>query len=211
MSLADKLNKKLEGGKFRLMNEKLYKNNNLTDKETILYHQYYSNQIKKWPLDPKNIIIEKILEKKHETMNIADLGCGDATLSQKFKNVTSYDKYPINEKIIKSDLNKIEAEDGQYDISVCCLSLMMTYITKAIKEMNRILKVDGFLYLAEVTSRIRNTKKFITDIEKFGFKLVEVDNKNSHFCFFIFKKVKNITEDMKYPTVSLNPCFYKKR
>lgn len=211
MSLADKLNKKLEGGKFRLLNEKMYKNKELTTEECEKYHTYYINQIKKWPVDPKTVIISKIEENLQNESKIADLGCGDASMAQTFSNVKSFDKYPVNESIIKTEMININAEDKEFDLALCCLSLMMTYITKVLKEINRILAVDGYFYLAEVTSRIRDVKRFINDIEKFGFKLKEVDTKNSHFCMFIFQKVNDLTEKSKVPTVSLKTCLYKKR
>lgn len=211
MSLADELSKKLEGGKFRLLNEKMYKNKDLTEEEFTKYHIYYSNQVKKWPVDPKTVIISKIESNMGKDCKIADLGCGDGLISKKFPNVKSFDKYPVSRKIIKSDLTSVEAEDKEFDVAVCCLSMMMTYITKVVKEANRILKKDGQFYIAEVTSRIRSIKKFIGDFEKFGFKLKEVDTKNTHFTMLVFTKIEDVSESSKLPTISLNPCLYKKR
>jgi ribosomal RNA-processing protein 8 len=211
MSLEEKLKDKLQGGKFRLLNEKLYKDLPLTQEEAENYHLYYTNQVSKWPENPRDYIASKIEDHQQSELKIADLGCGDAFLSKKFANVKSFDKYPINESIIKCTLTEINAEDKEFDVALCCLSLMMKYITKVLKEVNRILKIDGIFYLSEVTSRIRNTKKFIDDVEKFGFKLQEVNTKNSHFTSFTFKKVKDMITTKKLPTVSLEPCLYKKR
>lgn len=211
MSLEEQLKKKLEGGKFRLINEKMYKGIPLEDKEKKEYHSFYRSQVSKWPENPKNLIIQKLEELKSENLKIADLGCGDAEISQKFKNVVSFDKYPINKEVIGCELTEIKADSGDFDIAICCLSLMMKYITKVLKEVNRILKDDGKFYLSEVTSRIRNTKKFISDIEKFGFKLEEVNKKNTHFSSFVFKKITEINPETKIPTVTLEPCSYKKR
>lgn len=211
MSLEEKLSKKLEGGKFRLLNEKLYKNIELTKDEAKNYHLYYSNQVSKWPEIPRDLIITKIEESEMSDAKIADLGCGDAYISTKFTNVKSFDKYPINNNVIQCDLSEVKAEDEEFDIVISCLSLMMKYITKVLKEVNRILKKDGLFYLSEVTSRIRNIKKFIDDVEKFGFKLHEVNTKNTHFTSFIFKKTKNFVLSKKTPTVTLEPCLYKKR
>lgn len=211
MSLADKLSKKLEGGKFRLLNEKMYKNKELTCSESIKYHEYYANQIKKWPADPTKLVMQKINDAGQKDMEIADLGCGNAEVSRHFKRVRSFDKYPVTDGVIKCELSEIPAQDGEFDVAICCLSLMMTYVTKVLKETNRILKVGGTFYFVDVTSRIRNMRRFINDIEKFGFKLKEVDTKNTHFCMLIFGKVGNIERTSRIPTVSLNPWVYKKR
>lgn len=211
MGLEEKLNKKLEGGKFRLLNERLYKDIPLKKDEAKDYHLFYASQVAKWPENPRDIIANSIEESGKGDLSIADLGCGDAYLATKFKDVTSFDKYPVNDTVIQCDLNEIKVESEKFDVAVICLSLMMRYITKVLKETNRILKIGGIFYLSEVTSRIRNTKKFIDDLEKFGFKLEEVNTKNTHFTNFRFKKVKNFVASKKTPTVTLEPCLYKKR
>lgn len=205
------MSKRLEGGKFRLLNEKMYKNKELTHSESIKYHEYYSNQIKKWPADPKKLVIQKICETGQKDLQIADLGCGSAEVAGCFKNVKSFDRYPVSGDVIKCELSELPAENKEFDVAICCLSLMMTYITKVLREANRILKTGGTFYLAEVTSRVRNMRKFIDDIEKFGFKLKEVDTKNTHFCLLVFAKVGDLDRTSRVPTVSLNPWVYKKR
>lgn len=211
MSLADKLSKRLEGGKFRLLNEKMYKNEELTCNESKKYHEYYSNQVKKWPVDPKMLVIQKIESAGQKDLQIADLGCGNAEVAKHFKNVRSFDKYPVDSKITKCELCEVPSQNKEFDVAICCLSLMMTYITKVLREINRILNTGGTFYLVEVTSRVRSMRKFIGDIEKFGFKLKEVDTKNTHFCLLVFEKIGDIDKDSRVPTVSLNPWVYKKR
>lgn len=211
MSLVDKLKKRLEGGKFRLLNEKMYKNKELNEKEAKEYHTYYKSQLKKWPNDPKKMIIEKIKEAELSNAKIADLGCGSAEIAESFANVTSFDKYPINSKVIKCELKSIPAEEKDFDVTVCCLSLMMTGITGVLKEINRILKVEGLFYLAEVTSRVKNMKKFINDVEKLGFKLKNIDKSNSYFFIIVFQKISDVEENKKLPNVKLGEWNYKKR
>lgn len=211
MGLIEDLEKKLEGGKFRLLNEKLYKNKELTPEEAKKYHIFYENQIKKWPADPKQVIIRKIRESESLELKIADLGCGTAEISKFFPNVTSFDQYPTNEKVVKCSISEIKAEKEYFDVAICCLSLMKTNITGELKEVNRILKKEGIFYLAEVSSRIKNTKKFINDIEKLGFKLKEVDKSNTHFSVFSFIKKEDTSVEKRLPSITLLDWKYKKR
>lgn len=210
MSLKEELERKLSGGKFRLLNEKMYKNKGLTREESLKYHQYYAEQIKKWPQNPKKLIVEHIQNTVPEA-KIADLGCGDAELASIFPNVVSFDKYPVNSSIIKAGLEEVPVEDKTFGVAVNSLSLMAGYISKVVKEVHRILQVGGLWYVAEVRSRIRNIKSLIDGVEKFGFKLKEVDTKNTHFCILIFTKESESGIEGKLPEIKLKPCLYKKR
>lgn len=218
MSLIEKLSKKLEGGKFRLLNEKMYKNKELTEKEAAEYHKYYEAQVKKWPVDPKKQIIKKIEENGENLKKIADLGAGSCELAKTFGSVVSFDKYPILSdhtskeiEVVKCDLKKITAESATFDVAVCCLSLMMSNITGVLKEVNRLLKTGGVFYLADVTSRVKNMKKFIADVEKLGFKVAEVDKKSGYFFTIRFIKTAEIDSQKRIPSVMLDDWFYKKR
>lgn len=211
MSLIEELEKKLQGGKFRLLNEKLYKNKELSPEEAKQYHVFYENQIKKWPSDPKQVIINKIKEDELSELKIADLGCGSAEISKKYSNVISFDLYPTNDKVIKCSISDIKSENNEFDVAVCCLSLMKTNITGELREVNRILKKEGIFYLAEVSSRIKNTKKFINDVEKLGFKLKNIDKNNSYFTVFSFIKKEDILESKKLPSIFIQDWKYKKR
>ncbi|KAI5169590.1 ribosomal RNA-processing protein 8 [Pancytospora epiphaga] len=211
MSFIDELEKKLVGGKFRMLNEKLYVGKSFTKEEARKYAKYYAEQIAKWPQNPRKVIADAIREDGVE-MKIADLGCGDAELSSELPNVTSFDKYPVSEKVISADIESIPVEDEEFDGAVNCLSLMMTYASRATKEVNRILKIGGTWYIAEVQSRISSTKTLINSIEKFGFKLKKVDaTSNTHFCLLVFTKVSNCTLTGRLPVVKFQPCLYKKR
>lgn len=106
---------KLQGARFRLLNEKLYtidseaaksmfKNDkNLSD----IYHAGYTEQVKKWPINPVHFMIDfiehnlkkfikadnrKVKDLNDETpqpkkpakFQVADLGCGDAKIGRHF-------------------------------------------------------------------------------------------------------------------------------
>ncbi|KAI4291738.1 ribosomal RNA-processing protein 8 [Pancytospora philotis] len=210
MSVAEELEKKLYGGKFRLLNEKMYKNQGLTAKEAQSYHTYYAEQAKKWPMHPKKILTVMLEEKGASELRIADLGCGSAELATVFPGVDSFDRYPASDKIIKADLASIPVEDATFDVAVHSLSLMASHISKIIRETNRVLKMNGEWYIAEVQSRIRRAKPFISDVEKFGFKVKEANTSNTYFSIFVFTKVAECPEG-RLPAVQLKPCLYKRR
>lgn len=212
MSLVEELEKKLNGGKFRLLNEKVYKSKELTKEEARKYHLYYTEQMKKWPQHPKKMIVEKIeLAGDANNKRIADSGCGDAELSRIFTNVVSYDKYPMNKNVKKAELENIPAPDNEFDILVNSLSLMTNYISKVVKEANRVLKMNGRWYIGEISSRIVSNRKLIDSFAKFGFKLLECDTRNKYFCIFVFEKISEYSNEGKLPEIRLKPCLYKKR
>ena len=157
MSLVEELEKKLCGGKFRLLNEKMYKNKGITKDEARKYHLYYSEQAKKWPQHPTKLVIEKIQDTTPDA-RIADLGCGDAELARTFKNVSSFDRHPVSDKIVRAELDSVPVEDGTFDVAVHSLSLMANYISKIVKETNRVLRIGGVWYIAEIRSRIKSNR-----------------------------------------------------
>lgn len=210
MSITEELEKKLYGAKFRLLNEKMYKSGGLSDDEAKKYHVYYTEQSKKWPQHPRNGVFDK-LKDINPHLQIADLGCGGAEIATMFPNVKSYDKYPANNTIIKADITSVPTADKSFDIVINCLSLMTNYISKVIVEVNRILKIGGTWYIAEVSSRIKNNRSLIDGLEKFGFKLIEADTRNTHFCIIVLEKIKDTSFPGKLPEIRLKPCIYKKR
>lgn len=210
MSLVEELEKRLQGGKFRLLNEKLYKKKELTKEEIVKYHHYYEEQARKWPRHPKDMVLDKMQGYKHSG-KIADIGCGVPFFSKHFPDTASFDKYPSDAAIIEAELESVPADDKSFSAAVHTLSIMQNYISKVITETNRILKVGGYWYVAEVRSRVTNLRALISQIERFGFKKVEVDVSNSHFCILVFEKVEDTAFEKRCPEVRLSPCLYKKR
>lgn len=209
MKFIEKLENRLLGSKFRLLNDKLYKNRKINDNDMKDYYKYYEYQIRKWPVNPLDLIIKKIGDKNKEAV-IADLGCGVGKISQTFKNVFSFDAFPINKNIIKADISALPLDDKKIDVVVCCLSLMMDYISKVLLEVSRILKIDGIFYLAEVKSRVNSVNYFCKQLEQFGFSILNCDTSNTHFVIIELKKDKDFCKK-KIPKVLLKPCSYKKR
>lgn len=208
MGLKEDLEKRLIGSKFRVLNEKLYRNRKLTKEETKLYHECYTEQIKKWPTNPLDIVIKRIKETNPKGV-IADLGCGSAKISETFENVHSFDAFPTADNITQCDMENVPLENNSVDIVVCCLSLMKKDITKTIKEVSRILKKNGIYYLAEIRSRVDSVNKFCCKLEQCGFEILKCDTSNSHFVFIELKKKKEMESNTT--RITLKPCLYKKR
>ncbi|KAF7680971.1 Ribosomal RNA-processing protein 8 [Astathelohania contejeani] len=211
MTFKEELEKKLCSSKFRLINEKIYTKNtvNLSKRAMEEYHRGYEEQLKKWPVDPLDVIVERIKQIKND--NIADIGCGGGRLMERLSGyvVHSFDLYPINKKIIKCDMKKIPLEDNSVDVVVYCLSLMKNNVFEIIKEGNRILSDGGRMIIAEVKSRVKNFKSFIHAIEKVGFKHQDNEFRNSHFIVCEFIKVESCK--LKKHMIKLEPCKFIKR
>lgn len=99
------------------------------------------------------------------------------------------------------------------DCAIFCLSLMGTNYRDFIVEANRILRKDGVLWIAEVSSRIDDCIAFTKEISEAGFRLTEKNTSNSHFSIFRFTKSSStrlgFTDASRVR--SLRPCVYKKR
>jgi hypothetical protein len=71
LSLKEKLQNKLESGRFRWINEKLYTTSSLSAFEMFtsepelfdVYHQGFSSQVEKWPVNPVDLMINWIMER----------------------------------------------------------------------------------------------------------------------------------------------------
>lgn len=67
-SLRTKMLERLKAARFRFLNEQIYKTNSKetqkifkTDPDAFkAYHEGYRNQVKKWPINPVNVIIKNI-------------------------------------------------------------------------------------------------------------------------------------------------------
>lgn len=141
------------------------------------------------------------------------MGCGDARLSksvgQKVYSVDLVSKVP---GVIESDMAKTPLESNSAHIIVYCLSLMGTNLKDFFIEANRILKLNGQLKIAEVSSRFEDIKDFIEFVQKCGFELISKDLSHNLFYFVNFKKTHDVNSfNKKITDYSLKPCLYKKR
>jgi ribosomal RNA-processing protein 8 len=230
-SYHEKAKKKLQGSRFRYINEYLY---TVKGEEAFklfrqdptlfkIYHNGFRSQMEKWPVNPVTLFIEQ-LKIISSPMVIADLGCGEAQVAASVVDkhrVYSFDLVALHEGIIDCDMTHVPLESCSVDIALFCLSLMGINFIDYLKEAHRILRHQGYLKIAEVSSRFTmGTGKFIHTMEhELGFQHLLLDDRNSHFILMEFKKVADISppkSNSKKCTSSsfsplLKPCVYKKR
>lgn len=213
--------KKLEGAKFRMINEVLYTSRGEKSFETFqkdpalfdIYHEGFREQASHWPDNPLTIIINW-LKTKHQKAVIADLGAGDAELSQSVTNtVHSFDLVSKNDHVIAADIADLPLSDCTVDIAIFCLSLMGTNIGDFLREAYRILKPKGILKIAEVRSRFEGEadgmKKFLRVLKRGGFDITEKPSSNK--MFFILECSKSERPQDISDDYSAKACVYKKR
>jgi ribosomal RNA-processing protein 8 len=104
-ALQSELEKKMQGAQFRVLNQQLYTSTSnsavelMTEQPELfeIYHQGFRTQVEKWPVNPLDVIINKIKTFIHpkasksdpsspqnNTLRVADFGCGDAQLALTF-------------------------------------------------------------------------------------------------------------------------------
>lgn len=211
---------KLLGAKFRWLNQQLY---SCTGGEALelfgrdeqlfdVYHKGFNEQVSKWPLNPLDRVIDFVssLPKSHV---IADFGCGEGRLGTSLEHHTvhSFDLVSRASHVTSCDMSHVPLPDCSVDVVVFCLSLMGTDIASFIAEACRVLGNDGgILKIVEIESRMESCEDFVANIEKFGFKLAEMNKLSKLFLDFKFvlKKKRRLKT---LPNIVLEPCLYKKR
>ncbi|KAK7061606.1 uracil phosphoribosyltransferase [Favolaschia claudopus] len=213
-ALQKGMKRSLDGARFRIINETLYKSDSKQAHEMMRndpkvyeeYHTGFRHQVQSWPTNPVQHYISTLSTYPAKTV-IADLGCGDAAMARslvpKGFNVLSFDLISDAVFVVEADIcEKIplpgsEPGEGEksvglgqvVDVAVCALSLMGTNWTNCIREAWRILKQDGELRIAEVASRFTDVEEFAQLVSSMGFKLKSKNDSNTHFTLFEFKKV----------------------
>ncbi|EJD00963.1 uncharacterized protein FOMMEDRAFT_89093 [Fomitiporia mediterranea MF3/22] len=237
-NLQSKMMQRLDGARFRWINEVLYKSNS-KDAERLMhedpqvfeeYHAGFRHQVTSWPANPVDHFVQTLSSSYSERSVIVDLGCGDAELAQKLVpkgyTVLSFDLISANPFIVAADIcenlplpgSEIVDEGQVVDVVVCSLSLMSTNWLICIREARRVLKKGGELKIAEVTSRFTNVDKFTSVVSSVGFRLLSKDERNTHFTLFSFKKAEDskVLDDKVWQKIMsrgdvLQPCEYKRR
>lgn len=219
-TLQQNMQQKLKGARFRWINESLYtktgdKAFDMVQKDPSIfeeYHQGFSAQVEKWPVNPVDVYIDFLQNKPK--MTVADLGCGEAKLAATVGDkhtVHSFDLVAHNRYVTPCNIAHVPLEDETVDVAIFCLALMGTDFIKFIREANRILKSRGELKIAEVVSRIPDIDAFISALKKQGFKLAYKDTNNK--MFIMIDLVKTGRSPAKYSEQSnlLKSCIYKRR
>jgi len=146
-SLQQQFSKKLNGARFRLINEDLYTSSGSdafakfqAEPELFdVYHEGFREQASHWPENPLDKLIEWI-RKKHSGASIADMGCGDAVLASSLSatnKVYSFDLVSKNNHVIAADIANVPLQSNSVDIVVFCLSLMGSNIPDFLNEAYR--------------------------------------------------------------------------
>lgn len=216
--LRDRMLERLKAAQFRYLNEKLYTSSGSEAQQLFqndpnafeTYHQGYQLQVKKWPVNPLDVIIKKIM-KMPKTHTIADLGCGEAALSRRVPHkVRSFDLVATAPGVEACDMARTPLLSASMDVTVYCLALMGTDLTQYLLEANRVLKMGGHLLIAEVESRFDKVEDFAKEVERLGFKLKQLDKSNKVFYFMEFTKIRDPpVKKAKLPALTLKPCLYK--
>ncbi|KAF4691813.1 25S rRNA (adenine645-N1)-methyltransferase, partial [Perkinsus olseni] len=216
---------KLEGAKFRMLNETLYTCTGddafkMFQKDPQLfdaYHKGFASQAVDWPTNPLDVAIS-YLRKHSKLMEIGDFGCGEARLSATLngvdgRTVHSFDLVARNDSVTACNMADVPLEDGALDVAVFCLALMGVDWPSFVKEAWRCLKPGGVLWVAEVQSRISDSDAFIDAIENCGFKMSSKEvQPRAYFNIYRFNRLKKrAPEDSHIDPSILTECVYKKR
>ncbi|CAN8075908.1 unnamed protein product [Agarophyton chilense] len=182
-ALQQRMKKKLSSAQFRMLNESMYTNTGAASKAMMdanpdlfqIYHSGYAEQVKQWPTNPLDRIIQ-FLSKQKETLSIVDLGCGEARLAKQLphQNVRSFDLVAVNDSVCACDISNLPLSPDYADVAVFCLSLMGTDYAQFINEARRVLKTEGLLLIAEVASRFEahDPSRFVKGVEILGFRFL---------------------------------------
>jgi hypothetical protein len=142
--------------------------------EWMQYHTLYQEARKTWSLIPHEEAI-KWLQKRSDLV-VADFGCGEAVIAKALvgkHTVHSFDFIAINNSVIECDMARVPLEDSCLDVAMFNLSLMGLNVADYIREASRTLKLDGQLWIYEVTSRMKNLQGFVRGLETAGFRIIE--------------------------------------
>lgn len=237
-ALQSNMKHSLDGARFRWINETLYKSDSssalvmMRDNPAMFseYHTGFRHQVHSWPDNPVAHYVTTLSSLPSGTV-VVDLGCGDASLAKalvpKGFIALSYDLVSDGEFVVEADIcdriplpgSEDEEKNGAQvvDVAVCALSLMSTNWVGCIREAWRILKPQGELKIAEVTSRFTDMEAFTSVISSAGFRLRSKDESNTHFTLFEFTKVaRKLKSNKEWETLiargsTLKPCEYKRR
>jgi hypothetical protein len=157
------------------------------------YHKTYCEARKEWQIIPYREAIAWVA--KRPNWIIGDFGCGEAFLAAELDNlVYSFDHIAINDKVIACNMKQVQLSDEMLDAAVFSLSLMGTDCFDYLREAHRCLKLDGHLWIAEPTSRIKDTDLFRGLLERLGFDVRRIQVKGKFTFVEALKSERKINE-----------------
>lgn len=138
------------------------------------YHDLYSQARQGWEVVPAYEFAEWLNQRRRPYV-VADLGCGEMLLSDRVTaehTILPFDHVAIDDRVTVCDIAEVPLDDASVDIAVLSLALMGRNHTDYIREANRILPVDGHMWLCEPSSSIGTDelrlRKILSD---YGFDL----------------------------------------
>ena len=177
----------------------------------------FKEQTKGWPSKPLDKAIQW-LKGKPKSWRVADLGCGEAMLAtQVTQRVDSFDLIAKRPEVVACNMASLPLPDSCIDAAIFCLSLMGTDYGSFIEEATRVLKGNGWIWIAEVQSRFvdesgRNVlKSFVKQFQTLGFIVKRQDTSNSHFVIMEFQRNDSSSDVSTLQWPALRACQYKKR
>ncbi len=157
------------------------------------YHKIYREARQGWPVIPYQEAIKYCMARPNKI--VGDFGCGEAFLSKELMNkVYSFDHIAINENVIACDISHVPLIDSILDIAVFSLSLMGTNFIDYLREAKRSLKLDGLLWIAEPTSRIKDITLFKELLERIGFAVLPIHIKGQFTFISALKTERDVNE-----------------
>ena len=219
-SKKDKHQDQLDGARFRWLNESLYTESSSKSFEQFqkdpklfsTYHSGFRSQTKAWPVNPVDECLAFATAKLAPGSVIGDFGCGDAKLAESLEGkmkVHSFDLVSTNPRVTACNIANVPLDDRTLDMAVFSLSLMGTDWPKFVAEALRCLKVGGFLYVAEVQSRVTDFDKFKSGLQQAGDLLQAENLKERYFVKVVVRKMTN--KPVQIDSALLKACLYKKR
>ena len=142
--------------------------------EWMQYHTLYQEARKTWSVLPYQESIKWL--QKRSGLVVGDFGCGEALISKALADkhtFHNYDFIAINDNVIECDVAQVPLEDSCLDVAIFNLSLMGLNSADYIREVARTLKLDGQLWIYEVTSHFKNLQQFLSLIERLGFRIID--------------------------------------
>lgn len=195
-SAVSKAAARLQGSRFRWLNDKLYSISGeeafeLYSKDPSLataYHEGFREQVRKWPRNPLDDVIQWLKNDVPREKVVGDFGCGEAVLALELqgRTVHSFDLIKINERITPCNLASVPLGDQTIDVAVFCLALMGTDWLLFLTEAHRCLRQGGILQIMEVESRMSDINAMSRQVEALGFSKLFVKPGN----FFIEMRFK---------------------
>jgi hypothetical protein len=166
-----------------------YKRLQNNPEEWMQYHTLYQEARKTWSVLPYQESI-KWLQKRSDLV-VGDFGCGEALISKALADkhtFHNFDFIAINDSVIECDVSQVPLEDSCLDVAIFNLSLMGLNSDDYLREAARTLKLDGQLWIYEVTSHFKSLKEFGALLERLGFRIID---SNENWKFWHIRAIKS--------------------